>query len=249
MVNEKKERAVVIGCGGIGKFLLAGLARFMAHDVSRQWELVLVDGDEYEVKNSARQAFTKIGNKAEVTAEELRVQHPELLITAVPAYVAGDNDQRAHEDHARLVVAISELVLEGDWVFSCVDNHATRKLLSEHAQTLKNARLISGGNDFSDGNVQVYIRRSGNDLFPPLSTYHPEIAQPGDKPPYAMSCEELAVSGSPQLIFSNMMAASLMGAAFWAELERRLRSEEVYFDLAASALGGPAARPVSRKKK
>lgn len=245
-----KERAVVIGIGGIGKFLLAALARFMAYDTKREWELVLVDGDEYEVKNATRQAFDKLGNKAEVTAEELRDQFLELLITAVPAYVAS-KESDAHEDHARLTVPIKQVVQERDWVFLCVDNHTTRKLVSEHAQTLHNVRLISGGNDLTDGNVQIYVRKSGNDLFPPLTTYHPEIAEPQDRPPYAMSCEELATAGAAQLIFANQFAATLMCAAFWAELGRKLRSEEVYFDLVASVNNtrGPAALPTSRKRK
>jgi len=242
----KSERAVVIGVGGIGKFLLSALVRFMAHDTKRQWELTLVDGDEYEVKNASRQAFTRLGNKAEVTADELRVQYPDLLIQAVSAFVASA-DQPVHEDHSRLVVPISDVAKEGDWVFCCVDNHATRLLVSQHAQTLQNVRLICGGNDYQDGNVQVAVRRNGKDLFPPIETHHPEIAHPGDKPPFAMSCEELAQAGSPQLIFANQFAATLMCAAFWAELNRSLKANEVYFDLAASALGGPAAKPVCRK--
>lgn len=239
------ERVVVVGCGGIGKFLVSALARFIAHH-ERDWELTLVDGDEYEVKNASRQAFTRLGNKAEVTADELRVQYPDLLIQAVPAFVAGA-DQPVHEDHSRLVVPISDVVKEGDWVFCCVDNHATRLLVSQHAQTLSNIRVVSGGNDYTDGNVQVFVRRSGNNLFPPVETFHPEIATPGDKTPQEMSCEELAQAGSPQLIFANQMAAALMCAAFYGELQRSLRAAEVYFDLVNKAGGGPAAMPVMRK--
>lgn len=248
MVSSKRERAVVIGCGGGGKFLLSALARFMVFDPEREWALVLIDGDEYEVGNATRQAFRRIGNKAEVTAEELREQLPELLIQAISAYVAGEESE-AHADHARLTVPISEVVQEGDWVFLCVDNHATRKLVSSHAQTLQSVRVFSAGNDYSDGNVQVYVRRSGNDVLPPLDAYHPEIAAPEDQPPYAMSCEELAQAGTPQLIFANFMAAALVAAAFWAELTRQLRAGEIYFDLAAQTNGttGPAALPVSRK--
>lgn len=248
-MSRRKERAVVIGIGGVGKFLLSALARFMAYDQKREWELVLVDGDEYEVRNATRQAFSRIGNKAEVTAEELRAQFPELVVEATPAYVAAERSE-AHEDHARLTVPISQVVQEGDWVFVCVDNHATRKLISDHAQTLREVRVISGGNDFQDGNVQVFVRKSGNNLFPPLTAHHPEIREPEDKPPHAMSCEELAQAGAPQLIFANFLAAALMAAAFWAELNRQLRAEELYFDLAASVSGtqGPAALPVSRKK-
>jgi molybdopterin/thiamine biosynthesis adenylyltransferase len=243
---KKTERAAVIGVGGIGKFLLSALARFLAYDQERTWTLVLVDGDGYEVKNAQRQAFSKLGNKAEVTAEELRVQFPELVITAIPAFVAAVGAQ-AHTDHERMTVPIDQVIHEGDWVFMCVDNHATRKMVSDFVQTLNNIRLISGGNDYTDGNVQIVIRRNWQNVFPSLDQFHPEIAQPADRPPFAMSCEELAQAGSPQLIFANQMAAALMCAVFWGEMNRRLQTEEVYFDLCNSVSHGPAVRAVSRK--
>lgn len=246
--TKRRERAVVIGIGGIGKLLLAALARFLAYDQEREWELVLVDGDQYGVKNASRQSFTKVGNKAEVTAEELWVQFPELLIKFVAAFVSS-SESVTHHDHASLTVPMSQVVIEGDWVFLCVDNHATRKLVNDHVQSLRNARLFSGGNDFTDGNVQVVVRRNGQNLFPPLDAVHPEIANPEDRPPFAMSCEELAASGSPQLIFANQMAASIMCAAFYAELTRQLKVEEMYFDLCPKATGGPTVMPRSRKVK
>lgn len=243
---KSKQRAVIIGVGGIGKFLLAALVRFMAFDADREWEVVLVDGDGYEVKNQARQAFTRLGNKAEVTAEELRGQFPELIIQAIGTFVAAVGFE-AHADHARLTTPINEVIREGDWVFLCVDNHATRKLVSDHIQTLKNIRLFSGGNDYTDGNVQVVVRRNGQNLFPALDAFHSEIANPGDKPPFAMSCEQLAQAGSPQLIFANQMAAALMCAAFWGELNRQLKAGEVFFDLCNPLAGGPAVKAVVRK--
>lgn len=247
-MGKKQQRAIVIGTGGIGKFLLAALARYLAFDSQNEWSLTLVDGDEYEVKNQKRQAFSKIGNKAEVTAAELRELFPDLVIEAVGAYVT-DASIVSHSDSENLTVNIAEVVGEGDWVFVCVDNHATRKLVSDHCQTLQNVRLISGGNDLTDGNVQIHIRRKGRDLTPPITTHHPEIATPQDKPPQALSCEELAVSGGEQLIFANQLAAALMCAAFYAELTRQLRgTEEIYFDLSAQvgSIVGPAARPVAR---
>lgn len=245
-MTKKTERCVVIGIGGIGKFLLSALARFLAFDQERSWQLVLIDGDEYEVKNQTRQAFSRLGNKAQVTAEELRIQFPELVIEAVTAFVAPVGAV-VHQDHARLIVPINEVIHEGDWVFICVDNHSTRKMVSDYVQTLKNIRLISGGNDYADGNVQIVVRRNGQNLFPALDQFHPEIALPSDKPPFAMSCEQLASSGSPQLIFANQMAAALMCATFWGELNRKLKCDEVYFDLCNQMIGGSAVKAMSRK--
>lgn len=244
MGSKRKERVVVIGCGGIGSWLIPALARFMYYDQQSGWELVLVDGDEYTVSNATRQVFSKLGNKAEVTAQDLLVQFPELAISTVTAYVSVMN-ANVHEDHAHLAIPINEVVREWDWVFVCVDNHATRKLISDYAQTLNNVRVISGGNGYEDGNVQVFIRRKGNDVFPPLTKAHPEIANPAEKAPYEMSCEELAATSSPQLIFTNMMAATIMSATFYAELTRQLKSNEVIFQLEAQIgkATGPAVMP------
>lgn len=125
---------------------------------------------------------------------------------------------------------------EGDIVFSCVDNHATRKLLSNRGGELQDIVVISGGNDYSDGNVQIYIRRNKKDVTPPLTHLHPEIANPKDKNPGEMSCEELAQSGSPQLIFTNFLAAAWMLKTFWKvwkwkeNPKKPFDYSEIYFD-------------------
>ena len=123
-----------------------------------------------------------------------------------------------------------------------VDNHASRHLADEHAATLRDLTLISGGNDFEDGNLQVYLRRDGRDLTPRLSRYHPEIARPQDRHPAELSCEELMAAGAPQLLFTNLMVASLMLNAFYA-----LRLDlpgycEVYLDIRQN-LSRPVSRP------
>jgi hypothetical protein len=112
-----------------------------------------------------------------------------------------------------------------------VDNHATRSLVSRHAATLADLTLISGGNDYEDGNVQIYVRQKGQDLTPSLTRYHPEIAYPQDRNPAAMSCEELMAAGAPQLLFANLMVASLMLNAFYAIRQGRLNYSEVYLDI------------------
>ena len=58
------------------------------------------------------------------------------------------------------------MIAAGDVVFLMVDNHASRHLVDEHAATLADLTLISGGNDYEDGNLQVYLRRDGRDLTP-----------------------------------------------------------------------------------
>jgi molybdopterin/thiamine biosynthesis adenylyltransferase len=217
-----------IGIGGIGCALLPFLCRYLQYSGDKA-RITLIDGDSFERSNAARQAFTRLGNKAEVKARELAQEFENLSLRAAPEFVTPEN--------------VSRLLKEGDIIFLMVDNHASRKLVSGHAATLADVTLISGGNDFSDGNVQVYLRRDGRDLTPSLSRYHPEIAQPQDRNPGELSCEELMAQGAPQLLFTNLMVASMMLNAFYAFTQERLDYSEVYLDILEN-LTRPVSRPV-----
>jgi molybdopterin/thiamine biosynthesis adenylyltransferase len=274
----KRKRVVLIGLGGIGKALVEPLCRFLNFR-KESWEVVLVDGDEYEEDNATRQNFGTrgmswfleelsqeldaeilsreevqdlmlrahrqvlgFGNKAEVTEQEMRGRFPNLLITAIPAYVAGPNDEIDQEMNDR-VVSVAELIQDGDTALLAVDNHKTRLNVSRHCQTLNNCRLISGGNDLTHGNVQVYVRRKGRDLFQSLEEVHPEIQQAERaKAPHEMSCEELATAGGEQIVVTNFAAASHMLSAFYAELTRSNQAGEIYFTVSQMGTScGPAA--------
>jgi len=217
-----------IGIGGIGCALLPFLCRYLNYAGERA-RLTLIDGDSFERANAPRQAFPRLGNKAEVKARELAQEFEALSLRAVPEYVTSAN--------------VNRLLAAGDIVFLMVDNHASRRLVDEHATGLADLTLISGGNDFEDGNIQVYLRRDARDLTPRLSRYHPEIAHPQDRHPAELSCEELMAAGAPQLLFANLMVASLMLNAFYA-LSRDLPGYcEVYLDIRQN-LSRPVSRPV-----
>jgi hypothetical protein len=98
--------------------------------------------------------------------------------------------------------------------------------------------LISGGNDGIEegrdgtyGNVQVVRRAGGRALTNPLSRFHPEIREPGDRLPTELSCAQLAQTGAPQLLFTNLAVASAMLNAFYALLRGEPAYEEVYVDI------------------
>jgi molybdopterin/thiamine biosynthesis adenylyltransferase len=217
-----------IGIGGVGCALLPFLCRFLQY-AGQPARLTLIDGDEFNRQNAPRQAFGRLGNKAEVKALELAQEFEALSFRAVPQFVTQEN--------------VAQLIGEGQLVFLMVDNHASRHLVSAHAATLQNLTLISGGNDYEDGNVQVYLRQEGRDLTPSLGRYHPEIAQPQDRHPATLSCEELMAAGAPQLLFTNLMVASMMLNAFYAFTQDRLTYSEVYLDILEN-LTRPVARPV-----
>jgi molybdopterin/thiamine biosynthesis adenylyltransferase len=216
-----------IGIGGIGCALLPFLCRYLQY-AGEPARLTLIDGDRFERGNAARQAFSGLGNKAEVKAGELAREFEALALRSIPEYVTEDNAAR--------------LIGEGEVVFLMVDNHASRHLVSRHVSSLADLTLISGGNDYEDGNVQVYLRREGRDLTPSLTRYHPEIADPQDRNPAALSCEELMAAGAPQLLFANLMVASLMLNAFYALRQGRLNYSEVYLDIVQN-LSRAVSRP------
>lgn len=207
----------IIGLGGIGSSLCESLGRFIKYSKDLNPSILLVDGDTFEPKNYERQVFTQMGNKAEVKAEDLMLKFSSLRVDSYDAYINEAN--------------IAEAIRNGDIVFLCVDNHKTRLIANNYCKQLENVTLISGGNDFEDGNVQIYIRKGGQDVTPDLCTYHPEIANPDDKLPEEMGCEELAQS-EPQLYFTNLYVATLMCCAFYnVVVKEQYERSEVYFDI------------------
>jgi len=199
---KKPLKIKVIGTGGIGLCVLPTLARYLNYNGEKfpDVQLSLIDGDHFEERNRERQDFVEVGQKATMTAEKYRNEFPRLMFFDHPVYVADHN--------------VIQLVREGDIVLLCVDNHKTRKLISERAEELNNVIVISGGNDLTDGNVLVHIRRDGKNVTPPLaSAFHPEIADPKDKHPgeveEAKGCQVVAVS-EPQLLFTNNLIAANM---------------------------------------
>ena len=226
-------RIVIVGLGGIGTIFVNRLCRFINYskaEMLRDVHLHLVDGDEYEEKNYERQEFLGLGNKAEIKARELSRTYSKMVFSTFNKYLNKTN--------------VSDHIKDGDIVCLCVDNHATRKFVSDYCTSIPNIILISGGNDWTDGNVQIFVRRNNESLTPNLTMYHPEIENPDDRSPENMSCEELS-KVEPQLYFANLSAATLMCWAFWnVVIENDIDESEIYFDM-----GLMAARSVTRAVK
>lgn len=222
---EDDSRIVVVGLGGIGGALLQPLALF-SHSCGVSVRLVLVDGDDFEPGNSERQVFQSLGNKAEVKAAETASLLGDSSVTVVPVadYITPKN--------------VGNIIKAGDTVFLCVDNHPTRKLVSEHWETLTDVVLLSGGNEGVNpprergtyGNVQVAVRAKGENLTVPITRYHPEITRTKEKMPHEQGCGEL-VKSTPQILFTNFAVASAMLNAFFALLCDRLHYQEVKVDI------------------
>jgi molybdopterin/thiamine biosynthesis adenylyltransferase len=232
----------VIGLGGTGGIVARYLVMYLAA-LDLPIRVILMDGDDFEPKNAERMFFSRYGNKASVMHEDLvqTLGDAPVTLSAVEQYVTSEN--------------VGELILDGDVVLLAVDNHATRKLVAEHcASAVENVCLISGGNDGvgkdssghlvqgTYGNVQVHRRRDGCDETPSLFAYHPEIAEPSDVLPTEISCTE-AIASVPQIVFSNLAAASAMLNAFYLHVCQDLDYAEVCFDI-RDALMRPVELPL-----
>ncbi len=236
----------IVGLGGVGSIVARYGALFLAPLAKdRNIRMVLIDGDSYEPSNTTRMFFSHFGNKAAVLRADLMPHFTEtrLAISAVEEFVKPEN--------------ISQILHEGDIVIPAVDNHATRKLLSDHcASQLKDVVLISGGNDGigpdssgrvrrgTYGNCQIYIRRDGEDASPSLTRYHAEIQNPADRLPTDQNCIELAAS-VPQLLLANLLTASSILNSLWLYLCGPIHYSEMAFDI-AEALMRPLPFPPPR---
>jgi len=236
-------KITVIGCGGVGLRVAPEAAMWLAYDPLARRDgkvpmLTLIDGDAFEERNKARQAFARIGNKAEVAAEALADQYSGLLhVEAEPEYIGRKNNVR--------------LIREGDVVLCCVDKFSARKLISDRASGLSDCLVIAGGNDYTDGSVQIYLRQGGKDLTLPLANeYHSEVLNPPDDNPgdRAPGCDvEVTTGENAQLGITNLATASSMLNAFYRAVKGGKKMyDEVYFDIdhnqSRTESRGPAVR-------
>ena len=218
----------VIGIGGIGCQLLPTLCRYLLFEYGSGVTITLIDGDTYELRNEARQSLGSSGNKAETATTRLIENFPGLMIHAQGVYIDREN--------------CYGVLQERDIVFLCVDNHSSRHDVSARCEELQDVVLISGGNEFTDGNIQVFIRKDGESLTLPLSNkFHPEIENPSDKNPAELGCD-VAVASTPQLLITNNAIATLMLNALYSVLTTgKTGYDEVYVDVSVNR-----ARPVTR---
>ena len=221
----------LVGLGGVGSIVARFVSIFLAA-LQCDVRLILIEGDHFEPQNATRMLFRSCGNKAEVVQADLldHFADSRLTLMAISEFITPQN--------------IATLLPGGEdeVIFLCVDNHATRKLISDHCEGLDNICLISGGNDGvgkdstgtmrrgSYGNCQVYIRRGAADVSPSLTAFHDEIKNPTDQLPDDQHCTDL-VDSVPQLLFANLATASAICNTFLLYLCDRLHYSEVGFDI------------------
>ncbi|KXK08181.1 MAG: ThiF family protein [Microgenomates bacterium OLB22] len=160
-------RIVVVGCGGIADHLLHCLMMVLGQQNRDPYEVVLVDGDAFDETNRARQTFRRLGPKAYVRREELGVIYPHVSIDAFPFFLSDRPDQLK----LPTVKHPSEVIMEGDEIFLCVDNLDARRAISVVAEQLSNVLIIDGGNELTTGLVTYHLRINGVDVSPPATKF------------------------------------------------------------------------------
>lgn len=233
MITLTQKRFVLVGAGGIGTWLSAGLVRLL------EWKypgsaLIIVDGDTFEEKNKERQDFSRVGNKAVVKASELVPQFPNTTIIPIPKWVVADDFSGVTDEDSPKITA-SQLIREDDVVFAVVDNFAARKIIFDAATKLNNVDVFTGGNDDDlFGSIYHYQKRNGIEITSHPSEYHPEYHNPPDKNPGELSCQDRAkIEGGTQLLATNMaVAAFILGRVQKTIVSEEPPTEtEVFFDL------------------
>ncbi len=194
----------IVGVGAIGERIAKEIAQF--HNFKQDnMILTLIDKDIYAPRNIERQTFDALGNKAEVKTQELRSRYPHITIEPVAKYLNKKN--------------VQAYVNEKMVVFSCVDNHVSRAILSQYCENLNNIVLINTGNEYYHGDAYMHMKIDGRTITKAFHEVHPEILTSQERHPDDIGCEEAIVS-APQLGFVNYLVAGLALQLYYAWLQR-----------------------------
>lgn len=212
------KHVTVIGLGGIWSYFWKAAMRTLTHTKGAPKTVDLIDGDQFSFSNLERQDMAEDDEakmKAFVYYERIRREFPRIKSQMIPEFVTKKN--------------ITKLIKPNSIVVFMIDNHKTRKLVSDfvrkNARRLKNIAVITAANDELTANAHLHLVVGGKELTKAMDKCHPEIDKPQDKNPGELSCEERArLPGGGQTSNANMMAATLSHNYFWELLKSGNRS-------------------------
>ena len=218
----------VIGVGGVGGILVHYLWKMFNR---KGVTLHLIDGDNYTLSNLDRQYFNSFGNKADVTMKHIQSQPATFLkIKAYPYYYLGG--------------LVTKTFQPGSIVICAADNHWARYKVQLECKGLQNVIFFSGGNEYTDGNVQFFVHKDGTRICGDyLETYHPEfkVDKIGPQPNFSGSCDK---KSDPQLLVTNLNVATIILNTLTSILDDKLpKYSEVYFDVLKNT-----SKPIERNK-
>lgn len=232
-----RARIIIVGLGGTGGYVFYYLSRLVAalkevpdEDKGTDFQIVLVDPDIVEGKNTVRQNFIAqdIGKfKVEVLSE----RYGNIYRMNIP-YRAEEINNADHLVNL-LTSKIAGFRPTIGCLLGCVDNNATRQIFHEAFKNCPDPLVyIDSGNDEWAGQVFLGCKGRGNNtIIEPVGCYFPDILEDEDtKLPSELSCQEQAVS-SPQNITTNITAATAMFNLFnQLFIEKGIETRGITFD-------------------
>ncbi|MEI8217093.1 MAG: HesA/MoeB/ThiF family protein [Eubacteriales bacterium] len=187
--NEKLKdfRVCVVGCGGIGGYVIEFLARLGIG------EITAIDGDVFDYSNLNRQLLSdekSIGkSKSEAARDRVHDVNSEVVVNQIKCFLTEENCDQFIDKHHVVVDAL--------------DNMKTRKMLEEHCKKLS-IPMVHGA--IAGWYAQISTILPGDDI---LSKIYPEgvekgieveIGNPSFTPALAASIE---VSEVVKLLFNK----------------------------------------------
>lgn len=237
---------ILIGVGGTGGYVLQALTRLLygMEPNGSRIAVTLIDGDRVEQHNLKRQHFLDqdIGrNKATVLAERFGSLY-HLPLHAIPHYL----------EQAQTLTDLCDKVLPTTSIFNafqsgpvpilvgCVDNHITRRIISDAYHQLPIGISIDVGNDAADPNIPapggygghcvVGVRSASQSVLPDVTEVYPEIMTDTSIPHPAQACG-LDLVHHPQHFLANLWAAMMVLSVLTDILtERVIRTHAVNFN-------------------
>lgn len=174
----------IVGCGGVTSHIIPALMH--------SYDLVLIDGDTFEPKNTLRQIGAHVGdgkNKAE-TYVSMFGKFTKKSMTAIPMYVG------------------SQTEIQADLLIVAVDNNDARIDCKDIANRLDIA-MIWGANEEFDPQAMLYLPEYEGTDMDPFVRWN---MKPDGRSPMAACTTQEAVENNVQLPSSNHIAG---GFALW----------------------------------
>jgi len=178
-IDYSGKRVLMVGAGALGNFVAMGLAEIGIGKVD------IIDDDTIEDTNLNRQIlyYDSVGKgKAKTLARKMVHMNPGVSINALEKKFDESFDGNY------------------DLIFDCVDNFATRALMSDFASK-KKVPLVSGGTDWKGGQVAVYVPGKA------CLDCQMDLKKSAKKRDESQSC---IYAPNPSVIFTNQAIAGMM---------------------------------------
>ena len=159
MEKLKQSRVLVVGCGGLGGFIIEYLSRMGVG------EIIAADGDVFCESNLNRQILCTTDmmgvNKARAAADRVRSVNPGVRVRAVPEFLTKENAAR--------------LLADADIVMDALDNVGARFIL-EDAAAEAGVAIVHGA--ICGWDLQVMLVPPGSGM---IRRLYPEGSSPSTK--------------------------------------------------------------------